>query len=470
MRGLVTELLTRFIEEVYRTAHSRSQYRGADIPTERFNHVTEFWEQASRWNTDKPPTQYIELTGTISTLAPALPGVPRRKRDLHREVRRSIPQIVAHLRKQGHGVGPASIDALLAYTSGQMVVQLASQRMPYAYLGMYHSIVRNSIPLFVRQDYHCNRLIPALHNNHDSAAIEARVVARLLPTPDDYLLSFLRETGLSKVFNPSMFKRVASRFALQVDGDDGTEIEPLGECRYIDGDIWVALRVGETERVVSRFLDLSDPADIRAEREGLREDAQRFYGGAEVIAEYDQTQRIFDTAQIVDPVAIYQQVYRDSVPKPERAPRRRRTVSAPQAAQQVFNTYIFDSKVEGVSVSKERFQIHNVGGIVNVKASLRNVKQVIGSSGLDKERNAELEKLIEKLQAALEKLPAERAEDADRVVNTAGLVVTEALKKNPDPSFLKLSAEGLKQAAEAVKDAAPAVLGVVGMLLKFLVH
>lgn len=471
MHGLlVTQLLTRFLEAVYRAANSRSRYTGSGVPTARFAHVSEFWGHAARWDPVKPPRQYVEMTATISTFAPAMPGVPQRKRDLHRDVRRSIPQIEAQMKKRGHGVGPTTIDALLAYTAGQMVVRLADDTTPYAYAGLYHSIVRNSIPLFVKQDYHLDQVVSALQKNHDADAMEARVIARLLPMPEDYLLKFLRETGLYNVFDPNLLKRVAPRFALQVDGDDGTSIQPLGSCRYLDGDIWVAVRVGETERVVSRFLDLSDPEDLQAEREGLRTDAERLYGGAAVIAEYDQTLCLLDRTPILDSAAIRERVYRDSAPKPESARRRRRQRGAPAPdMQQMFITqYIFDSKVEGVHVSKEHIEIHNVGGIVNVKATLQNVKQAIGGGGLAKERRAELERLIDELEVALAKVPPAHAADAGRVAKSAELVVEEAVKEQPDRSFLKISAEGLKQAAEAVKDVAPAVLSVVGKLVPFL--
>lgn len=470
MHGLVTQLLTRCLEGVYRTTSSRSRYLGSNVSTQKIADVSEFWRLAVDWDPARPPGQYIDLTATVSTFAPTLPGVPRRKRDLHLEIRRSIPKIEAELKKRGHGVGPASIDALLGFTAGQMVFRLADRSTAYAYLGLYHSIVRNSIPLFVRQDYTTRHVIPALKENHGADTMEARIVARILPMSDEYLLDFIRETGLQEIFGKNLIASVAPRFALQVDGDDGTSIEPLGACRYLDGDIWVALRIGETERVVNRFLDLSDPEDVRLQREGLRSDAERLYGGSAVIAEYDPAHRIFDRKPILDTAAIRDQIYLDAGPKPLK--KSRRDAPSSKIAQPGLILYQFniDSKVEGVHMTKEHVQIHNVGGIVNFKASLKNVKQVIGESGLANEKRAELDSLIDELQRALKKVPPAREEDVERVSSSAGQVVAEALKEKPNRSFLKISAEGLKQAALAVKDVAPAVVEVVGTLLKILVR
>ena len=60
------------------------------------------------------------------------------------------------------------------------------------------------------------------------------------------------------------------------------------------------------------------------------------------------------------------------------------------------------------------------GAIINIKSTLKNVQQSVGEiSTNDENARKDLEKLIKQLSEALEKIPAEKMEDAQAVAETA---------------------------------------------------
>lgn len=70
---------------------------------------------------------------------------------------------------------------------------------------------------------------------------------------------------------------------------------------------------------------------------------------------------------------------------------------------------------------------------------------------------AELEQLIEQLKAALEKVPADKQEEAQTVAEYTKTLVEEAAKEKPKKSMLEITGEGLKKAAQNLVGVAPLV-------------
>jgi hypothetical protein len=111
--------------------------------TVQLHSIGEFWNMSN----DPSFTQYsVEINGSLSKYAPFLLGPPMAKREIHRAYRRSIPE-------EDYKNIKTVIDAYLAYTAGQMVWRIDCNEAEYVFLGLYHSIVRNSIPVFVEKKY-----------------------------------------------------------------------------------------------------------------------------------------------------------------------------------------------------------------------------------------------------------------------------------------------------------------------------
>jgi hypothetical protein len=98
------------------------------------------------------------------------------------------------------------------------------------------------------------------------------------------------------------------------------------------------------------------------------------------------------------------------------------------------------------------------GAIVNLKSTLKNVHQTAGQIPAgDEDSRKQLQDLIEKLSAELEKIPPAKKDDAEAVAQTAKALIDQANSQKPNKTLLQISGEGLKQAAKNIADVLPAV-------------
>ena len=268
--------------------------------------VSDFWKKQ-----DFREGDYIQIDGVLSPLAPTMFGVPKSKRDLHRETRRyvldKIPSDSENL---------TQFDALLAYTAGQMVVRPSFPKLPYVFMGLYHSIVRNSISIFVNTDYYSNHVSSFFQNG--ITAVEVSILGRFNYTTTDFMRSFLDESNLSEIYDTELIERRLSQqdYSIQINGDiDSTYIKYKGSARYLDGDIWIVTRAGGKDSIVSRFLDLTDLDDLKEGRTLLKRDVEETFKNSEIISEYDQIHRIFDKKLILDPESLAKDFLNQKTPQ-----------------------------------------------------------------------------------------------------------------------------------------------------------
>jgi hypothetical protein len=105
---------------------------------------------------------------------------------------------------------------------------------------------------------------------------------------------------------------------------------------------------------------------------------------------------------------------------------------------------------------------------VNIKATLTNVRQTIGTMAADDTQKQELQQLIDRLSEQLSAVPADKAKDAEKVAKRASQLVDAAAEEEPDKSIVQTIGSGLKQAAEFLKDSAPAVMTIAGQIIKLI--
>ncbi|HEY5603142.1 MAG TPA: hypothetical protein VIM41_08550 [Gammaproteobacteria bacterium] len=454
--GFVTSYLSHFVSYINSTARIKSRYVDQDIQTTEFATITDFWKAARRWNPKMPPEQYIAIRGAISTFAPVLPGDPWGKRDIHRYIRRNYDKIQKSIQESGRSESPTTLDAFLAFSAGQMVIRLSPDEMPYVFLGLYHSIVRNAIPLFVETTYYHKVIEHAmLHNTSSQDVIEAAIIGRLLPMPENFVMQFLHDISLYDYFKDAPVDGLMPRFALQIDGagdSDPTMVQPISRARYLDGDIWVAIIDGKDERVVSHFLDLANPNDISTERGALKTEVAHYFGACEVLSEYDDTDRIFTEHHILDPTVLWGREKNGTQNK-----------SLPVAER----TTIYNIQAKEFNMSQDTINVSNVGGIVNVKSTLKNATlKIEGATAVGEAQRSELQNLFKQLEEALARAEKTKPEDAARVAQTADLVASEVAKAKPDRSFLEITTKGLTEAAKALESIAPSIVNVVASIAK----
>ena len=106
------------------------------------------------------------------------------------------------------------------------------------------------------------------------------------------------------------------------------------------------------------------------------------------------------------------------------------------------------------------------GAIINIKSTLNSVQQSVGEiSTTDENARKELERLIGQLSEMLQKIPAEKQEQAQAVAETAKALVDTAKAEKPNNTMLQITGEGLKQAAKNLAEVMPTVVTIAGQIV-----
>jgi hypothetical protein len=111
--------------------------------------------------------------------------------------------------------------------------------------------------------------------------------------------------------------------------------------------------------------------------------------------------------------------------------------------------------------------------IVNIKSTLKNVKQSIGAlPSEDEATRKQLQSLIEQLSQALAapQVQESKKDEAEAVAASAQILVETAKAEKPNKTLLQNSGELLKKAAETLVDVAPGVVGIAGQIVAAVLH
>lgn len=242
-----------------------------------FENVSSFWQARSHLNSISMAT----VKATLSRYAPLTMGPPMAKRRLHKDFRQLIETDRAFGKEKS-----LTIDACMSLSAGQMVVRETLEEKPKLVLGLYSSIVRNSIPVFVRRDYYKRVVRPLFEESGGTESFEASVTGHVFSLENDFLRRFLVRQGLTDILRQeSVDDLCTNALALEVGGE-GTKISALSLAHYVDGDIWMAIRRPDGgERFMTEFVDLTDAADRVQGLENI--DKLTAAAGFEVFARYD---------------------------------------------------------------------------------------------------------------------------------------------------------------------------------------
>jgi hypothetical protein len=113
--------------------------------------------------------------------------------------------------------------------------------------------------------------------------------------------------------------------------------------------------------------------------------------------------------------------------------------------------------VEGNQYNFSNFQ----AGILNIESTLTNVSQSVGSlPNVDQAVRDELKQLIDQLNVALQKAPADKIDEAGALAETTKDLVEDVSKEKPNKAKLQITLAGLKQAAENIAKVVPDVLPI----------
>lgn len=254
---------------------------GSSVPVnpKYIHRITKFWEIGPE------DGSFVEIHGTVSRYAPLVIGSPKDKRQAHLNYRMQA--------------STRDVNTLMAFTAGQMVwsVKLAGTK-GLKYFGLYQSIVRNSVPLFVTEEYFERNRKDWFEKDADhSTAFEAKVIGKVIALPWYLpLLSQMQyevETGAA-VGSGDWHTQSATEqkmYGIIVDGD-GTSITPFEESqtKYLDGDIWVVVEWKGKRSIKTRFCDLSNGEDIKEQLRDLRKEIRndKVLPGSKIVYGFQQ--------------------------------------------------------------------------------------------------------------------------------------------------------------------------------------
>ncbi|MBN1999287.1 adenylate/guanylate cyclase domain-containing protein [candidate division KSB1 bacterium] len=253
--------------------------------------IMEFWQKDESIFEQNP---LIMIEGTISQYAPMIIGNPLEKRQLHWEFRESLSQ--KHPKEE-----LATINTMLAYTAGQMVWRLENGiDRDWIYLGLYQGIVRNSIPVFISQEYY-NSIKSSVFSKESPCTSDAQILGKVKKLPESFISNIIENNEMGDFIRPRIFTDVQSPvYCIIVDGHD-TFIKFKNRTRYLDGDIWIAIEVEKHSFFLSRFCDLSDMNDIKGEAEKLKSYVlSKYPHHPQVIFQFDQQQKLFSGFQTIE--------------------------------------------------------------------------------------------------------------------------------------------------------------------------
>ena len=106
------------------------------------------------------------------------------------------------------------------------------------------------------------------------------------------------------------------------------------------------------------------------------------------------------------------------------------------------------------------------GGIVNIDSPSTIIQyNMSGNLTDDETARKDLEKLIQQLNDALQKVPEKNQEHAEAVAETAKALMDTANAEKPNKTMLQITGEGLKQAAQNLADVMPAVVTIASQII-----
>jgi hypothetical protein len=106
------------------------------------------------------------------------------------------------------------------------------------------------------------------------------------------------------------------------------------------------------------------------------------------------------------------------------------------------------------------------GANVNLKSTLRNVHQTAGQiPDASEDERKQLQNLIERLTAELQKVPPAHKDEVEAVAITATALIEQAKSGKKNKTLLRVTGEGLKSAADNLAPILPALLPIVTQMI-----
>lgn len=271
------------------------------IIQKEFDSVMQFWEQREQLREG----DLIRINGTFSEFAPLLIGYPKGKRLLHLEFRKTLEKNPRLARKKVR-----TLNACLSISAGQMVWRDRNATEAGIICGLYESIIRNSIPIYITRNYYDAELRQiALEKGVET--FEADVVAWVTKRDMSQLKDFVGKYGMKAFISPTVLDQLCKySIGLLVNGEE-TSVTYTRRAKYLDGDIWIAGEANGYEFFESIFLDIGDPKDREAALMTLRQKLEEYPGSPRLVGQYDEASELLKAGiDLVSEVGPVEKIFR----------------------------------------------------------------------------------------------------------------------------------------------------------------
>lgn len=257
-------------------------------PKKEYKSVQEFCKASRRG--ELKSGMDVTIKGTLSKYGPMIIGDPKLKRERHREFRRTLLE-----KAQPGAISIYAVDPILSLTAGETFWRFEPLNN-LVYAGLYQGMIRNSVPVFIEEGYYekVERFFAGQDNQY---FMDVELTGRLKSIPSNFA-----QIGIIIEEKPEI-----PTYGLFV-GKKGTEVKPLGEASYVNGDIWIGLEHQGEEKLLGRFLDVSDAEDLREERAALKKDVEKYLPDSRVIHQFDQVDPLIKGKQIINIQDLWSQI------------------------------------------------------------------------------------------------------------------------------------------------------------------
>ncbi len=128
-----------------------------------------------------------------------------------------------------------TLDALISASAGQMIFRNYNPNLRLVQLGLFQSIVRNSITIFVEYEYFQKKVKPLFRSSPNPSVFEAEIIGHVGPYKNTFITKLSEIDTLKNVFNWANYIELKKTKAIFIDGSK-SKIKFLREPRYLDGD------------------------------------------------------------------------------------------------------------------------------------------------------------------------------------------------------------------------------------------
>lgn len=141
--------------------------------------------------------------------------------------------------------------------------------------------------------------------------------------------------------------------------------------------------------------------------------------------------------------------------------------------QKLEGSLVFQDIEMEVAMSGDTINISDVkNSIINVKSTLDQVEQALGSIPFAADKTDDLKKLVQELRDALASLPPDKHSDAEALSDAVKDTMDKAAKPQPNKKSIEISAKGILDAAKDIAEVVPiatkiasTIAGVFGFAL-----